>query len=59
MSSSSSFAIPTNGRKVSKRKRVLEQDVISDGLDDQPTSRDASGKIILISFDKKWNINNK
>ncbi|KAI9366258.1 cytidylyltransferase-domain-containing protein, partial [Pilaira anomala] len=37
----SSFAIPS--RKLSKRKRVLEEDTtIAGGPDDQPTSRDAS-----------------
>jgi hypothetical protein len=49
---SSSFAIPTNGRKLSKRKRVLEEtddaSHIEEGPDDQPTSRDASGKNMLI-----------
>lgn len=41
----SSFAIPTNSRKLSKRKRVVEEEEsILDGPVDQPTSRDASGK---------------
>lgn len=53
MSSSSSFAIPINGRKLSKRKRLLEEtdndaNMVEDGPDDQPTSRDASGKPLII-----------
>lgn len=43
----SSFAIPTTGRKLSKRKRVLEDEGKEEQVlapDDQPTSRDASGK---------------
>ncbi|GAA5810959.1 hypothetical protein MFLAVUS_004387 [Mucor flavus] len=39
----SSFAIPTNSRKLSKRKRVVEEEeTVIDGPIDQPTSRDAS-----------------
>lgn len=39
----SSFAIPTSGRRTSKRKRQLdESEVVAAVPDDQPTSRDAS-----------------
>lgn len=43
----SSFAVPhasSSTRRLSKRKRQIEEDEnVSDGPDDQPTSRDASG----------------
>lgn len=43
----SSFAVPSSSsnRRLSKRKRQLDEDISGDGPNDQPTSRDASGII--------------
>jgi hypothetical protein len=42
----SSFVAPSssNDRKLNKRKRLLPEETATDVLNDQPTSRDASGK---------------